>query len=102
MTDELWGIVRRLERGYSAQACAGELRALLSASKPAAPAQSVAQDERGALTPNQFAAIRAGCASLQKHGGYAPFGIVLQEMLDQARAASTSANAAAPAQSGED
>jgi hypothetical protein len=44
-------------------------------------------EQTRALTSNQFAAIRAGCASLQQHGGYAPFGIVLQDMLDQATAA---------------
>ena len=78
---------------------AGIWRHMLAASPPA---PSVEQDERGALTPNQFAAIRAGCASLQKHGGYAPFGIVLQEMLDRARAASTSANVAKGAEASVD
>jgi hypothetical protein len=62
------------------------------------PAQSAERDERAALTPNQFAAIRAGCASLQKHGGYAPFGIVLQEMLDRARVASKQSTATQPVQ----
>jgi hypothetical protein len=66
--------------------------ALAEAFMPASP--SVEQDERGALTPNQFAAIRAGAAALEQIGGYSTFGPVLQAMLDRARAASTSANVA--------
>lgn len=46
----------------------------------------VLDDERAALTSNQFAAIRAGAAALEKIGGYAVFGPVLQAMLDSSRA----------------
>ncbi|AJY38937.1 hypothetical protein BW21_4759 [Burkholderia humptydooensis] len=42
VTENLWGIVRRLERGYNAQACANELRALLAVPQPA---QADARDE---------------------------------------------------------